>query len=67
MKAGKVPGLSGIVVRAAGNTGASMIHDLAAAIIRGSKIPSYWEQSFIICLCKAKGDALDGATTMVLS
>ena len=42
MKAGKAPGPSGIVVemiRAAGDTGASMIRDLAVAIIRG-KVPS---------------------------
>ena len=62
MKAGKTHGPSGIVVemiRAAGDTGASMIHDLAVAIIRDGKIPSDWEQSFIVCLYKGKGDALD--------
>ena len=43
MKAGKAPGPSGIVVkmiRAAGDMGASMIGDLAAAIIRDGKVPS---------------------------
>ena len=62
MKAGKAPGPSGIVVemiRAAGDMGASMIHDLAAAIIRDGKVPSDWEQSFIVCLYKGKGDALE--------
>ena len=62
MKAGKAPGPSGIVVemiRAAGDMGASMIHDLAVAIIRDGKVPSDWEQSFIICLYKGKGDALE--------
>ena len=52
MKAGKAPGPSGIMVeriRAAGHTGTSMI---AAAIIRDGKVPSDWEQSFIVCLCK---------------
>ena len=39
--------------------GASMICDLAAAIIRDGKVPSYWEQSFIVCLYKGKGDALE--------
>ena len=42
MKAGKAPGPSGIVVemiRAAGDMGASMIHDLAAAIIHDGKVP----------------------------
>ena len=62
MKAGKAPGPSGIVVemiRAAGDMGASMIRDLAAAIIRNGKVPSDWEQSFIVCLYKVKGDALE--------
>ena len=60
MKAGKAPGPSGIVVmiRATGDMGASMIRDLAAAIIRDGKVPSDWEQSFIVCLYKGKGDAL---------
>ena len=58
MKAGKVPGPSGIVVemiRADGDMGASMIRGLAAAIIRDGKVPSDWEQSFIVCLYKEKG------------
>ena len=61
MKAGKALGPSGIVVmiRAAGDMGASMIHDLAVAIIRDGKVPSDWEQSFIVCLYKGKGDALE--------
>ena len=46
-------------IRAAGDMGASMIHDLAAAIIRDGKVPSDWEQSFIVCLYKGKGDALE--------
>ena len=53
MKARKAPGPSGIVVEmmiAAGDTDASMIQDLAAAIIPDGKVPSDWEQSFIICL-----------------
>ena len=36
-----------------------MIHDLAAAIIRDGKVPSDWEQSFIVCLYKGRGDALE--------
>ena len=61
MKAGKAPGPSGIVVmiRAADDMGASMIHDFAAAIIRDGKVPSDWEQSFIVCLYKGKGNALE--------
>ena len=62
MNAGKAPGPSGLVVemiRAAGDTDASMICDLTAAIIRDSKVPSDWEQSFIVCLYKRKEDALE--------
>ena len=62
MKAGKAPGPSGIVVemiRAASDMGASMIRDLTVAIIRDGKVPSDWEQSFIVCLYKGRGDALE--------
>ena len=62
MKAGKAPGPSGIMVemiQAAGDRGASMICDLAAAIIHDGKVPSDWQQSFIVCLYKGKGDALE--------
>ena len=62
VKAGKAPGPSGIVVemiRAAGDMGTSMMCDLAAAIIRDGKVPSDREQSFIVCLYKGKGDALE--------
>ena len=62
MKSGKAAGPSGIVVemiKAAGDTGATMIRDLATAIIRDGKVPTDWEQSFIVCLYKGKGDALD--------
>ena len=62
MKAGKAPGPSGIVVemiQAAGDMGASMIRDLAAAIICNGKGLSDWEQSFIVCLYKRKGDELE--------
>ena len=47
------------MIRAAGDMGASVISDLAAAIIRIGKVPSDLEQSFIVCLCKGKGDALE--------
>ena len=61
MKEGKAPGPPGIVVdmiRAAGDTGTSMIRVLAAAIIRDGKVPDHWEESFIVCLYKGKRDAL---------
>ena len=62
MKSGKAAGPSGIVVemiRAAGDVGAEMVRDLAVSIIREGKVPSDWERSFIVCLYKGKGDALD--------
>ena len=63
MKAGKALGPPGIVVemiRAAGDIGAPMIRDLAAAIIHDGKVSSDSEQSFIVCLqekggCTGKG------------
>ena len=59
LKSGKAAGPLGIVVKikAAGDTGATMIRDLATAIICDGKVPTDWEQSF--CLYKGKGDALD--------
>ena len=62
MKSGKAAGPSGIVVemiKAAGDTCATMIRDLANAIIPDGKVPTDWEQSFIVCLYNGKGDALD--------
>ena len=47
------------MIRAAGDMGALMIRDLAAAIICDGKVPSDWEQSFIVCLYKGNGDALE--------
>ena len=46
------------MIRAASDMGTFMIRDLAAAIIRDGKVPSDWEQNFIVCLYKGKGDAL---------
>ena len=70
MKADKASGPSGIVVemiRAAGDMGASMVRDLEAATIRDGKVPSDWEQSFIVCLYKGKGVQWKGVTTLVSS
>ena len=47
------------MIKTAGDTGATMIHELATAIIRDGKVPTDWEKSFIVCLYKGKGDALD--------
>ena len=61
MKSGTAAGTSHIVVmiKAAGNTGATMIRDLANLIIHDGKVPTDWEQIFIVCHYKGKGDALD--------
>ncbi|XP_048759321.2 uncharacterized protein LOC125668926 [Ostrea edulis] len=62
MKSGKAAGPSGIAVemiRAAGDTGVSIIRDLTSSIFCDGKVPTDWEQSFIVCLYKGKGDALD--------
>ena len=47
------------MIRATGDMGTSMIRDLAVAIISDGKVPSDWEQSFIVCLYKGKGGALE--------
>ena len=62
LKSGKAAGPSGIVeemIKAAGDTGATMIRDLVTAIIRDGKVPTDWEESFIVCPYKGKGDASD--------
>ena len=51
MKFGKAGGPSRVVmemIRAAGDTGATIIRDLAIAIIRDGKVPADWGQSFIM-------------------
>ena len=66
MKSGKAASPSGVLVemiRAVGDTGVTMIRDLAIAIIRDGNVPADWEQSFIVCLYKGKGVTLDKATT----
>ena len=47
------------IIRTVGDMGASMIRDMVAAIILDCKVPSDWDQSFIVCLYKGKGDALE--------
>ena len=62
MKSDKAAGPSGIVVemiKAAGDSGATMIRDLTTAIIRDGKVPTDWELGFIVCLYKGNGDTLD--------
>ena len=70
MKAGKAPGPSGIVVemiRAAGDMGASMIRDLAVAIICDGKVPSDWNRVSLSASTREKGTHWKGATTVVSS
>ena len=45
---------------------ASKICDLPAAINCNGKVLSYWEQSFIVCLYKGKGDAWKRGESRVL-
>ena len=47
------------MIQAAGDMDASMIRGLAAAVFCDGKVPSDWEQSFIVCLYNGKGDALE--------
>ena len=57
MKSGKAAGPSGIVVemiKAAGDTGATMIRDLATAIIRDGKVPTDWEQISLSAFTRAR-------------
>ena len=70
MKAGKAPGPSGIVVemiRAAGDMGASMICDLAAAIIRDGKVPLTGSRVSLSASTREKGTHWKEATTVVSS
>ena len=70
MKAVKTQGPSGLVVemiRAAGDTGASMIHDLAAAIIRDGKVPLTGAEFHCLPLQRSKGCIGKGKTTGISS
>ena len=61
-KSSKAESPSGIVVetiKAACDTGATMICYLTTAIIHNGKVPTDSKQSFIVCLYKGKGDALN--------
>ena len=46
-------------IKAAGDTGATMIRNLATAIICDGKVQTDWEQSFIVCPYMGKGDTFD--------
>ena len=62
MSLGKAAGPSGIIaemIKPTGETGVSLIRELIEAIISEGKIPSDWQDSYIVSLYKGKGDALD--------
>lgn len=62
MGLGKAAGPSGIIaemLRPAGEAGASLVRDLIEAIICEGRIPTDWEESYIVSLFKGKGDALN--------
>ena len=70
MKAGKASGPSGILVemiRAAGDMGASMIRDLAAAIIHDGKVPSTGSRVSLSVSTRVRGMHWKGVTTVVSS
>ena len=47
------------MIRTAGDTGATIICDLASLIIRDGKVPTDWEQSSIVWLYIDMSDALN--------
>ena len=60
MKNGKAPGPSGIVsemLKASLETSGEVVTSLANAIIREERIPSEWNDSYILSLFKGKGSA----------
>ena len=68
MKAGKAPGPAGIVaemIRAAGDMGASMIRDLAVAIIRNGKDPLTGSRVSLSASTRERGTHWKGATAAV--
>ena len=59
---GKAAGLSSVVdktLKPAGEAGSAHVRDLNEAIISEGKIPSERQESYIVSLCKGKGDALN--------
>ena len=47
------------MIRAAGDTGGTILHGLDTAINCDGKVPTNWEQSFIVCIYKTNAGALD--------
>ena len=47
------------MIKPTGDVGVSLIRELIEAIIYEGKIPTDWQESYIVSLYKGKGDALD--------
>ena len=58
-KAAGPSGVSGELLRAAGDTGIDIQHVLVNNIIKDCEIPTDWEESYILSLYKGKGSALE--------
>ena len=70
MKTGKAPGPSGInmeTVQAVCDTGASMIRDLTAAIIRDGQIPPTGSRVSLFVCTRVSGMHSTGATIVISS
>jgi hypothetical protein len=62
MKFRIVAGRSGIateMLKAAGEDGVLWVTDICNAIVREGKIPTDWRKSWMVCVYKGKGDALE--------
>ena len=49
------------ILKVSSNVYSELIRDLTNSIIHENKMPSEWDDSFIISLFKGKGEALDRA------
>ena len=47
------------MLKSAGDTGVAIMRNLVESIIREGRIPTDWEESYIVSLYKGKGEALD--------
>ena len=62
MKSGKAMGPSGVIVEmlaAAGDVGVPWMVDLYNAVVQEGKVSDDWCTSWIVSMCKGKGDAMD--------
>jgi hypothetical protein len=47
------------MLKAAGEDGVLWVTDICNAIVREGKIPTDWRKSWMVCVYKGKGDALE--------